>query len=98
MTLPIILRVNRVERWRPGYADDAPILTTVEVREAGAAFPGGAARPSFGIVANGHTPTRLFLNFFEDVTDLTPGEYLALTIEKITPPTPGAADSSGIPL
>jgi len=50
-------------------------------------------RLAFEHQGEGYTPTRLVLHFSGDVPDYAPGEYLALTIDKVAePPTPNPDD------
>jgi len=92
MTHQVLLRVDRVEHWRPPYADGGPILTTLEVHDVRAASLNSRDRegPRLAFEHQGdgsaYVPTRLVLHFSEDVRDYQPGDYLAVSIEKADPP------------
>ena len=87
-TLTTRMRINRVEHWRPEYADGGPILTQIELRDA---HDDDQPRLVFEHQADGqYVPTRLVLNVIGKVTDLEPGDYLAVTLVKL-PPVPQSA-------
>lgn len=90
MTPHLLLRVDRVEHWRPPHADDGPVLTTLEVHDVRQASIASADRKgpriAFEHQGDGYAPTRLVLHFSEDVREYEPGDCLALSIAKVTPP------------
>lgn len=90
MTHQLLLRVDRVEHWRPPHADGGPILTTLEVHDVRHASYSSADRQgprlAFEHQGDGFTPTRLVLHFSEDVQDYQPGDYLTVSIEKTERP------------
>lgn len=100
MSEPILLRVDRVERWRPPHADGGPILTTIEVHDVRHSSMRSADRVgprlSFEHQGDGYTPTRLVLNV-DGPVEYEPGDYLALSIEKVARPSHDSDDRDGIP-